>query len=242
MLDDDSRSLIGTANNEHGPRGLFYSNTADPAGVWAGRKGVSFDIDALERAMSSVSTDDDFDLIAGELCGADTFDLSTRGDLARGYGGNDTLNGSGGADPLYGGDGNDKVNGGTGNDRLFGEAGQDKFYAGAGRDIMDGGDDAARDTFLFDDGDSAAGSKRDTILHFAEGSDILDLSRIDSDVASSQDNAFAWSDHIAASHSIWWTATADGVVLSGDVTGDAKADFEVVPAGAVTLTSEDVFV
>ncbi|WP_051521402.1 M10 family metallopeptidase C-terminal domain-containing protein [Rubellimicrobium mesophilum] len=202
--------------------------------IWGGIQGISVGAETFALASDSSTTADDFDIIQGELSGADKFNLSTRNDLARGYGGNDAMNGNGG-------DGNDKLNGAKGNDHLFGDAGQDKLYGGAGKDTLDGGDDTTRDSFVFNDADSAVGTKRDVILHFTGGSDVIDLGRIDADASTSKsDDDFHWSGESAAAHSIWWTANTGGVVVSGDVTGDAKADFEIFLAGASTLTADDV--
>lgn len=121
---------------------------------------------ALQKAINSTSTDDDYKLINSILSGADVFDLSNYADNAFGLGGNDKFDGKGGNDSLDGGLGNDTIFGGSGadsltggrgadnlfggfgNDVLLGNAGNDRLNGGAGADTLTGGDGA--DRFVFD--------------------------------------------------------------------------------------------
>ncbi len=84
-------------------------------------------------------------------------------DILYGEAGNDNLSGAAGSDQLFGGDGNDILNGSIGADRLDGGAGNDTLNGG--------GDDGARDTFVF-----AVGYDEDRINAFDQaGTDRLEL-------------------------------------------------------------------
>lgn len=92
---------------------------------------------------------------------------------------NDWLSGDRGDDRLFGGDGGDTLKGGAGNDFLIGEGSADLLFGGGGMDTLSGGpgDDIldgrqGRDRFIFRDADGA-----DTIEGFADGFDIIDVSR-----------------------------------------------------------------
>ncbi|WP_421265443.1 VCBS domain-containing protein [Aeromonas veronii] len=97
-------------------------------------------------------------------------------DILFGGAGNDTLYGESGNDTLYGGSGNDTLYGGIGDDTLSGGLGNDILVGGLGNDILKG--DGGADTFVWLQGDTAAGSvAKDYVVDFskAEG-DKLDLS------------------------------------------------------------------
>ena len=126
--------------------------------------GVSMDAKALYEAVGTPKTSDDLKLIVDALSGNDTFRLSTSGDLARGYVGDDQMFGYGGQDTLYGGNGKDSLFGGNGNDKLFGQAGRDKMLGGNGNDVATGGN--GTDRILGEKGDDTllGGNGTDTLL------------------------------------------------------------------------------
>ncbi len=151
-----------------------------------------------------------------------------------GNGGDDTLNGAGGADSLFGNAGNDLLAGGMGADQLAGDNGNDTLIGGAGHDILAGG--GGRDTFQFNDiAQSGVGpSQRDRIADFAPGRDKVDLTAIDADTGHAGDDAFSF---IGAAHFSHHAGQLRAVVIgavtivSGDVDGDAAADFQIALAG-----------
>ena len=164
---------------------------------------------------------------------------------------NNRLTGNAAANVLTGGAGNDTLSGGTGADRLLGSNGNDLLSGGndadilaggRGRDILDGGLDDDRDVFVFASIlDSRAGGNRDIVNNFVSGLDDLDLRRIDAVASASGGNdAFEWSGNTAADHSVWWTAVSDGVLLRGDVSGDSRADFEILLSDLRSLGADDV--
>ena len=158
------------------------------------------------------------DLIVGSS-GADTLNGYLGNDILRGNDGNDILLGGGGADTLYGN---------VGNDTLVGGAGQDTLYGGGGADIFG----------FLQRTDSAVGTARDIIADFLPGFDIIDLSNIDANTKLSGNQAFNFIGSGA------FTGVAGqlhfvGGILSGDVNGDKKADFEIFLPGVSTLNSSD---
>ena len=119
-------------------------------------------------------------------------------DVLYGGGGSDRLDGADGADTLWGGAGNDTLNadgvsftargddslhGGEGDDALFGGLGADTLEGGAGNDVLQGdipsrtirgrefSYETSIDTFVF-----APGHGDDTIRHFVDDEDLIDLS------------------------------------------------------------------
>jgi Ca2+-binding RTX toxin-like protein len=153
-----------------------------------GLEGIAVSAVALQKAIDSQSTTDDYKIIAGILAGNDIFTLSQFDDYAFGYGGKDKIFGNGGNDRLDGGNGNDTMIGGTGldsltgglgadsldggigNDRLFGGAGNDRLIGGAGADRLIGGADA--DVFVLNQLKGV-----DHITDFTSGSDRISLSK-----------------------------------------------------------------
>ncbi len=100
---------------------------------WA-LQGFSYSAVSIYNAVQSVSTADDFAILASLLGGNDTMTLSPFADYARGYAGDDVLKGNAGADILVGDAGNDRLEGGSGADKLIGGSGADQMYGGAGND------------------------------------------------------------------------------------------------------------
>lgn len=187
------------------------------------------------------------------LGGNEVLDGGDGNDVLVGGGGDDTLlGGDTGRDVLLGGDGMDSLVGGTEGDRLFGGNEADTLHGGAGRDVLVGGDyvgggfpgDAAADVFLFVEvADSApGGGSRDVIRDFEQGLDVIDLSGIDADIGTGDDDAFTYIGAAAFSNTSGElrSFTINGnTVVRGDVDGDGIADFELLLNGESTLTDAD---
>ena len=155
--------------------------------------------------------------------------------------GADTMDGGAGDDSLLGGDGNDRLFGGTGDDKLHAGTGADRLEGGRGKDQLYGGTDSAGDTFVFTSRYETQAASRDVIHNFTRGSDHIDLRGIDAWAGTSYSNeAFDWSGQRAEEHSVWWKAVDAGVVLRGDVNGDARADFEILVRDRSALGADDV--
>lgn len=157
--------------------------------------------------------------------------------------GNDRFFGGAGRDVVWGGKGNDTISGGGGDDTLSGDAGRDTLSGGIGRDTLKGGADA--DTFVYRSVEDSTAEKpgRDVILGFQHLADKIDLSQIDAVEASNTDNAFAFLGVAKFNgHAGQLRAELIGgtTILSGDVDGDAIADFAIGLKGAPTLTTADL--
>jgi len=183
--------------------------------------------------------------------GADNIHGQAGSDFLFGGEGADSLNGGDGDDVLHGDAGDDRIQGGEGGDVLFGDAGADELnggagadtvYGGEGSDTMTGGDD--HDVFVFSSvADSAPGAS-DLIRGFERGTDVIDLSRIDADLATAGDQAF----HLVAAFSrhageALLASSRGETVLELDQNGDGHADFVLAFTGRLTAadTSNWIF-
>lgn len=146
----------------------------------------------------------------------------------------------GGADTLDGGDGDDELRSQAGDDAVLGGDGDDLLVGGSGVDVLTGG--AGADEFRFGGYESGTGTAADRIADFASGSDVIDLSQIDADFATSGNQAFTFIGSAAFSNVAGELRYAfDGVDtwLQGDTNGDGVADLEIVLSGAVTPLVSD---
>lgn len=150
------------------------------------------------------------------------------------------LHGGGGNDLLIGGSGGDSIFGDTGSDTLKGFDGDDTLTGGSGRDIMAGG--AGADVFDFNKvSDSAVGASRDRITDFDRGEDMIDLSTIDASTAAAGNQAFtfiggAFSGTAGELNAVM---SSGNTIVSGDVDGDAVADFQVLVIGVSGMNAAD---
>jgi Ca2+-binding RTX toxin-like protein len=155
-----------------------------------------------------------------------------------GYAGNDLISGAGGTDLLDGGDGADTIDGGTGNDQLIGGDGADMLTGGAGFDI-----------FTYYTGNSGtSASTWDIITDFTQGSDLIDLARIDAnstngDGFTSPNDGFRWigTDPIfnGSPGDLRYEHVGGNTHLMGETNGDGVVDFVIVLQGLFDLTTED---
>jgi Ca2+-binding RTX toxin-like protein len=147
--------------------------------------------------------------------------------------GTGTINGTGNAlaNALRGNISINRLSGGDGNDTLVG---------GLGRDVLTGGAGGDRFDFNAVNESAAALTTRDVIVDFVQGSDRIDLSTIDANttVAGNQALAFIGA---AAFHGIAGelrqSAFGATTLVSGDINGDAVADFQIQLNGSYTLTA-----
>ncbi|SFO98323.1 Hemolysin-type calcium-binding repeat-containing protein [Cohaesibacter marisflavi] len=154
--------------------------------------------------------------------------------------GNDHLFGNQGNDSLTGGAGNDSLNGGIGNDILGAGSGADTLIGSLGADVMFAGNDNAQDTFVFSSvNDSLTGANHDKLHMFDSGEDIIDLSAIDANSATSVDDSFTFSGTTADAHAVWYQASGSDLFVFADTDGDASADFEIQLMDTQTLVDTD---
>jgi Ca2+-binding RTX toxin-like protein len=100
---------------------------------------------------------------------ADRHTGTSKNEIIKALGGNDTVDGAGGDDEIWGGSGHDMVKGGGGKDHVRGEAGEDKLYGGDGNDTVDGG--AGDDKMWGEKGDDTyrVDSRSDSVTETADG-------------------------------------------------------------------------
>ena len=150
---------------------------------------------------------------------------ATGGSAADGITGNDVAN------VLRGNGGNDTISGGLGNDQITGGSGRDTLTGGGGRDVFQ----VART--------ADSNGKGDLITDFADGLDVIRLTRIDA-IISGIDDAFAFIDNqIFGNHAgeLRFEQDIAGNVtrIEGDVDGNGAADFTIRLAGLHLLTGND---
>ncbi|MGQ0485482.1 MAG: hypothetical protein ACT4SY_09050 [Hyphomicrobiales bacterium] len=146
----------------------------------------------------------------------------------------ENLTGSKFADTLTGNGGANRLDGGKGVDTLFGEGGNDRLVGGLGTDVMTGG--AGFDIFGFNNQtESVIGNSRDRIVDFNAGSpdttvDRIDLRPIDArtNVAGNQAFTFIGTNAFSGvSGQLRISLSGSTTIVSGDVNGDAVADFQI---------------
>jgi serralysin len=140
----------------------------------------------------------------------------------------DTLIGDANANRLYGRDGADTLLGGGGQDVLMGGEGQDTLTGGADADI-----------FLFKAADTV-GQPADYIMDFSQADgDIIDLAYFEK---SPYDETFAFlgtGDFTGTASELRYEQVGGETIVSGDVDGDGKADFEIYCVGTINFTAND---
>jgi len=158
----------------------------------------------------------------------------------------DTLTGGANVDKLFGDGGNDILVGMGGNDDLRGDAGADRLTGGAGADQLTGG--LGADRFVLLAAADSAGATRDVVRDFHHGeADRIDVSAIDARPAVNGNNAFTFIDTAAFSGvqgELRVTYGTGSSIVSGDIDGDAVADFAIILTGvtaAAPLVATDFF-
>ena len=147
------------------------------------------------------------------------------------------IRGNSGDNTLRGLDGNDLLKGGAGNDRLIGGDDKDRLLGGAGKDTMSG--NSGEDRFLFRSAsDSAVGANRDVITDFDRSEDQIDLRSIDADSRARGNQEFDFIGSRGFTRDAGEVRFSGGI-LSGDVNGDGRADFEVALTGVTNLSVDD---
>lgn len=244
---DDADVLDGGAGDDvliggHGDdvlRGGAGADTADYS-----RCGAAVSVDLARGRATGDGTDtlSSIENATGSM-GDDTLTGNGGANVLDGGAGNDRLAGGGGNDRLLGGDGSDSLEGGAGNDALGGGSGDDVLIGGRGADVLTG--DAGADQFVFRDlAESTAGSAgRDTIADFSHAQgDLIDLSGLDANAGLSGDQGFIFLGAGAFTHhagELRYQVAGPDLIVSGDVNGDAVADFSVKLAHTSSLIAAD---
>jgi Ca2+-binding RTX toxin-like protein len=166
--------------------------------------------------------------------------------IAAGLGADETLNFNGtaetdgafnirsgaGDDVLAGGAMADRLNGGAGDDQLFGRGGNDTLIGGLGADTLRGG--GGKDIFRFESAeDSGTGEdQQDIIVDFQRGFDKIDLSAIDADKTTEDNQEFTFVGDAAFSSKageLRSSVVGEGQwLVEGDIDGDGVGDFAIL--------------
>ncbi|MEO8243529.1 MAG: hypothetical protein ABI832_14585 [bacterium] len=148
---------------------------------------------------------------------------------------------------IFGGVKNDWLEGKSGADTLIGGAGNDTVTGGVGRDVLSG--QAGKDTFDFNSlselGKTA--QTRDEITDFSAGArhsfvDRIDLIGLDADTGTNGHQAFDFIGTKGFTHhagELQARHFGNNTIISGDVDGDGKADFQIQIDGLVSLFAND---
>jgi Ca2+-binding RTX toxin-like protein len=174
------------------------------------------------------------------LRGADTLSGESGRDTLTGDQGNDSLLGGAGNDSLSGGIDRDYLQGDYGNDSLYGGTGTDTLIGGRGTDALYGGVDTVRDVFLFTNPlQSPKGLLHDSIFDMVQGVDRINLHDIDAATDKPGNQDFTFNGSKGAAHAVWFVDSGTNILVRADVTGDARADFEIRVANIDMLTAGD---
>ena len=200
------------------------------------------------------------------LGGNDMIDAGAGSDVIDGGPGNDVINGGTGVDlAAYPGPAGVNVDLAAGNanrggetdtlisiegaigsakaDRFLGSPSANWFQGGLGRDIAAGG--AGRDTYDFDTVQQSppGPSFRDTIVDFAPGQDVIDLSGIDADATRPGDQAFQFIGRAALTAvpgTLAYALLGGNTILRGNVDADPAPELELQLNGNKSLTERDL--
>ena len=153
---------------------------------------------------------------------------------------------------IFGGDGNDALTGGGSNDEIHGQgdqdalsgrSGDDMLFGGALGDTLKGGGDA--DDFVFkriSDSQGGSATTRDTILDF-DGSedDRIDFRPLDAKIgAGNQKFTFIGSGAFTGHKGeLRYDTDSGNATIQADVTGDGKADMEILVNNVSKLSAQD---
>ena len=164
-------------------------------------------------------------------------------DVMEGGRGHDFMGGGGGSDRVYGGGGDDEIDGGAGRDELIGDDGNDSlrgsgggdvFWAGVGADQIRVNDsshsDGHRDVVVYTSVAESFGNGIDRLFAIRAGEDKLDLSAIDADENTPENDAFHFIGKAAFSGVAGELRCFPGGI-NADVDGDGSADFEIQIVG-----------
>lgn len=208
-FDDQGNPLSGILEEYSQGRGPYTAFKISEFSLAFNRHNWKFDSDKLIALLVSD------DLILG----------SSLDDRLSGLGGNDIIRGSNGNDALAGGARNDFLLGDGGDDTIHGGRGDDEIRGGVGFDTLYGGQGADTFSYLGPSEARISASKLESIRLFQNGADQIDVSRIDADTNSPENQTFQFIGEET------FTAPAQlrysGGILYGNVDGDSFAELAI---------------
>ena len=164
-------------------------------------------------------------------------------DRIRGTRLDDIIHSEAGNDKIWARRGDDVIEAGEGNDVIRAGRGADTIEGGLGRDRLFAGRDTDTDVFIFNSQlDSLRGGRmRDKIFQFDSGEDVIDLSGIDANITTQENDFFVFNGYSAAANSVWFKEKGNHIHVRADVDGDRNYDFEVRLVRQ-SIISEDDFI
>ena len=194
----------------------------------AGTDTISYEARSDDPSLGGVTVS----LIEGlAQTGANRFETLVSIENATGSQKADTIIGNNGVNTLMGLGGNDAMDGLRGNDILIGGRGSDYMLGGVGADQFD----------FNATNESVVGRNRDVIDDFSRAQrDRIDLSTIDANSVAAGNQSFRFIGQNDFSSRPGELRFKDGIV-SGDVNGDGRADFEIGVTGMTSMVAGDFF-
>ena len=149
-------------------------------------------------------------------------------DRIRGIRSDDIIHSEAGNDNIRAGRGDDLIEAGEGNDIARAGHGADTTEDGLGRDRLYAGCDRNTDIFIFNShlGRSKGGRLRDEILQFDSGEDVINLSGIDANTATQENDLLGFTGYRTAANSVWLRDTGNHMLVRADVDSDRRYDFK----------------
>jgi Ca2+-binding RTX toxin-like protein len=137
----------------------------------------------------------------------------------------------------------DTLIGNAGGNTFYGQSGDDTLNGGLGSDSLSGG--AGADTFVYEETGDSTVAAADHIWDFSLAeNDRIDLSAIDANTATPQDDAFilvAAFTSQAGQAVLSYDQAQDSTRLTLDVNGDGQADFQLIVNGHLTTSEGFIF-
>jgi serralysin len=150
----------------------------------------------------------------------------------------ENADGTNAGDALFGSNVKNVLKGLAGDDAIAGRGGNDVLVGGLGHDLLQGDSGADRFDFNFR-AESAVGANRDVILDFNHNQgDRIDVRDIDANTSQAGNQAFTFIGDSNFSSSAGQLRFKDGIV-SGDINGDGRADFQIEVQGVAALVASD---
>lgn len=151
-----------------------------------------------------------------------------------------TINGNTGNNILRGLNGLDILIGGAGADTLLGDGGADVLEGGSGNDRLTGGGEADRFVLRQAPDSRPGSSQRDVITDFLPSQgDRIDLASMDANSRAAGNQAFRWIGAKRFGGKPAQLRYSSGL-LSGDLNGDKKSDFEIQLLGAPGISATQI--